>query len=66
MKDKGIRHEIYTLRLDRYDYGIILNTLNDRRTEMIKNDQDTEIIDNTLLKVIEAKERYKGCDRSER
>ena len=57
MKDKGIRHErnIY-----------ILNTLNDRRTEMIKNDQDTEIIDNTLLKVIEAKERYKGCDRSER
>ena len=58
--------EIYTLRLDRYDYGISLNTLNDRRTEMIKNDQDTEIIDNTLLKVIEAKERYKGCDRSER
>ena len=58
--------EIYTLRLDRNDYGIILNTLNDRRTEMIKNDQDTEIIDNTLLKVIEAKERYKGCDRSER
>ena len=58
--------EIYKLRLDRYDYGIILNTLNDRRTEMIKNDQDTEIIDNTLLKVIEAKERYKGCDRSER
>ena len=58
--------EIYTLRLDRYDYVIILNTLNDRRTEMIKNDQDTEIIDNTLLKVIEAKERYKGCDRSER
>lgn len=58
--------EIYTLRLDKYDYGVILNTLNDRRTEMITNNQDTEIIDNTLLKVIEAKERYKGCDRSER
>ena len=58
--------EIYTVRLDIYDYGIILNTLNDKRTEMIKNDQDTEIIDNTLLKVIEAKQRYKGCDRSER
>ena len=49
--------EIYTLRLDKYDYGVILNTLNDKRTE---------IIDNTLLKVIEAKERYKGCDRNER
>ena len=58
--------EIYTLRLDKYDYGVILNTLNDRRTEMITNNQDTEIIDNTLLKVIEAKERYKGFDRNER
>ena len=58
--------EIYTLRLDKYDYGVILNTLNDKRTEMITNNQDTEIIDNTLLKVIEAKERYKGCDCNER
>ena len=58
--------EIYTLRLDKYDYGVILNTLNDKRTEMITNNQDTEIIDNTLLKVIEAKERYKGCDHNER
>lgn len=58
--------EIYTLRLDKYDYGVILNTLNDKRTELIKNNQDTEIIDETLLKIIEAKERYKGCDRNER
>ncbi|WP_455682893.1 hypothetical protein [Thomasclavelia sp.] len=58
--------EIYTLRLDKYDYGVILNTLNDRRTQMLNQKQDTEIIDNTLLKVIEAKEKAKGCERSER
>lgn len=57
---------IYTLRLDRYDYGVILNTLNDKRNEMIQQEQDTEIIDNTLLKVIDAQEKYKGCDRNER
>lgn len=52
----------YTLKLDKYDYGIIFNTLNDRRNELIKNNLDTEAIDNVLLKVIDAKERYKGRD----
>lgn len=47
--------EIYTLRLDKYDYGVILNTLNDKRTEMINMNQDPEIIDNLLLKIIESK-----------
>jgi hypothetical protein len=57
-----MREITYTLKLDRYDYGIIFNTLNDRRNELIKNNADTEAIDNVLLKVIEAKERYKGRD----
>lgn len=57
-----MREVTYTLKLDRYDYGIIFNTLNDRRNELIKNNSDTEAIDNVLLKVIDAKERYKGRD----
>lgn len=57
---------IYTLKLDKYDYGIIFNTLNDRRNELIKEGSDTEVIDNTLLKVIEAKNKIKGCERGER
>ena len=62
----NMKDVIYTLRLDKYDYGIIFNTLNDRRNELIEEGSDTEIIDNTLLKVIEAKEKNKGCDRGER
>lgn len=57
---------MYILRLDKYDYGVIFNVLNDKRNALIQEDKDTEIIDNTLLKVIEAKERSRGSDRSDR
>lgn len=57
---------MYILRLDKYDYGVIFNVLNDKRNTLIQENKDTEIIDNTLLKVIEAKERSRGSDRSDR
>lgn len=57
---------IYTLRLNKYDYGVILNTLNEKRNQLIQENKDTEIIDNTLIKVIDANTRMKGCDRNER
>lgn len=60
-----MKEPYYVLKLDRYDFGIIFNSLNEKRNELIANEQDTEIVDNALLKVIEAKERYKGRDRSE-
>ena len=52
-----MKEPIYTLRLNRFEYGAIFNSLNDKRNELIANEQDTE--------VIEAKERCKGRDRSE-
>lgn len=61
-----MKEVMYTLRLDKYDYGVILNTLNDKRNEMIKQNEDTELLDNTLLKVIDAQEKHKGCERNER
>lgn len=57
---------MYILKLDKYDYGVIFNVLNDKRNALIQENKDTEIIDNTLLKVIEAKERSRGSDRSDR
>lgn len=61
-----MKEAIYTLRLNKYDYGIILNTLNEKRNTMLQDHEDTDIIDETLLKVIDAQEKYKGCDRNER
>lgn len=60
-----MKEPIYTLRLDKYDYGIILNTLNEKRNALIEEEKDTDIIDTTLLKVIEAQEK-KRSDRNER
>lgn len=51
-----MKEPIYTLRLNRFEYGAIFNSLNDKRNELIANEQDTELVDNALLKVIEAKE----------
>ena len=56
---------IYTLRLDKYDYGLILNTLNEKRNDLLNQGHETEMIDNVLLKVINAQEKRKG-ERNER
>lgn len=61
-----MKEVLYTLRLDKYDYGVILNTLNEKRNQLIQDNEDTEIIDNTLMKVINANVKIKGCDRNER
>lgn len=64
--DKPMKEEaMYILKLNKYDYGIIMNTLNDKRNELLEKGHDTEIIDDVLYKVIEAQERQKGV-RNER
>lgn len=60
-----MKDTLYTLKLDKYEYGVIFNILNDKRNELLAKELETDIIDNTLLKVIEAKEKNKGRDRSE-
>ena len=66
MMDKPMKEEaMYILKLNKYDYGIIMNTLNDKRNELLEKGHDTEIIDDVLYKVIEAQERQKGV-RNER
>ena len=60
-----MKEVIYTLRLDKYDYGLILNTLNEKRNELLNQGHETEMIDNVLLKVINAQEKRKG-ERNER
>lgn len=61
-----MRSPLIILKLDKYDFGVILNTLNEKRNQLIEEKKDTEIIDNTLLKVIDAQEKCKGFERYER
>lgn len=47
----------WSLLLDRYDRSILIQMLNDYRSEQLKKGEPTEIIDDLLLKVIECKQR---------
>lgn len=45
-----------TLELDRFEYGVIFHSLNDKRNQMIQENQATDAVDDVLLKVIQAME----------
>ena len=42
------------LELDKYEYGVVFNTLNDKRNELLKEQRPTDAMDDVLLKVIDA------------
>ena len=42
------------LSLDRYEYGILINALNNMRNELIREHDQTEYVDDILLKVVNA------------
>ncbi len=45
-----------TLELDQYEYGIIFHSLNDKRNQMIQENEATDAVDDVLLKVIDVME----------
>ena len=45
------------LELNQYEKGIIVNALNDKRNELIRNNEDTYLIDELLLKIFETPEK---------
>lgn len=42
------------LTLDRYEYGIVINALNELRNSLLEEERPTDIVDEVLLKAIEA------------
>ena len=42
------------LELDKYEYGVVFSTLNDKRNELLKEQRPTDAVDDVLLKVIDA------------
>jgi hypothetical protein len=45
------------LSLNAAEYGYILNVLLEKRNELIRNQESTELVNEVLLKVCEAKRR---------
>jgi len=47
--------------LDRYEHGVIVNALNDKRNDLLEEKRPTDIVDEVLLKVIDAPTRKVRC-----
>lgn len=55
-----------TLKLDQYEFGVIFHSLNDKRNQMIQENQATDAVDDVLLKVIQAMEPSRKKKRGEK
>jgi hypothetical protein len=49
-----MREERKILTLDNYDHGMVITALNDKRNLMLKEKKSTDVVDDVLLKVIDA------------
>lgn len=48
------KKEKRVLELDRYEHGVVINALNEMRNDLIGEDRPTDIVDEILLKTIDA------------
>ena len=48
------RTEKRVLTLDRYEHGVVINALNEMRNDLLDGERPTDILDEVLLKVIDA------------
>lgn len=48
------KEEKRILELDRYEHGVVINALNEMRNDLIGEDRPTDIVDEILLKTIDA------------
>ena len=58
------KEEKRVLELDRYEHGVVINALNDLRNDLIGESRPTDIVDELLLKTIDAPTK-KGKIRDE-
>ena len=61
------KEEKRVLELDRYEHGVVINALNEMRNDLIGEERPTDIVDEVLLKAIDAPTRKVwGKSREER
>lgn len=48
------KQEKRVLTLDRYEHGVVINALNEMRNDLLEEERPTDILDEVLLKVIDA------------
>ena len=48
------KEEKRVLALDRYEHGVVINALNEMRNDLLEEQRPTDIVDEVLLKTIDA------------
>ncbi|HHZ07064.1 MAG TPA: hypothetical protein GX401_09875 [Clostridiales bacterium] len=48
------KQEKRVLTLDKYEHGVVINALNEMRNDLIEEERPTDIVDEVLLKTIDA------------
>ena len=56
------------IEVDEYQHGLIINSLNDKRNELVELGRDTEFVDETLIEVMDAptkkqRKKYREMER---
>lgn len=56
------------IEVDDYQHGLIINSLNDRRNELVELGRDTEFVDETLIEVMDVptkkqRKKYRKMER---
>ena len=59
MNDKEVR----VLELDKYEYGIVVNALNEFRNKILSEERETEAIEELLLKILDTPQKKRMFPR---
>lgn len=60
-----MKEERYYLSVDEYEQGVLLRVLNDKRTDLIKQNKSTDAVDELIVKVGNAPtKKFKVLERS--
>ena len=55
------KEEKRVLTLDRYEHGVVVNALNELRNDLLEEQRSTDIVDEVLLKAIDAPPKKVKC-----
>lgn len=55
------KEEKRVLTLDRYEHGVVVNALNELRNDLLEEQRSTDIVDEVLLKAIDAPTKMVKC-----
>ena len=59
------KEEKRILTLDKYEHGVVVNALNEMRNDLLEEQRSTDIVDEVLLKAIDAPtKKMRGRDEA--